>query len=371
MALENGCQKGNERSISHLYYEAYVCVDKGIHFDQMGNSDAAIAMYRCGLEIIDTAGTLPDVATNELYVKMLKARSAIEERLKFLEHSGGDQATSPPSDIGAVFDGSPPSGIEPPCDSMPRDENAQLLFEIPDGVQIFFITDTETSVPSYPSGLKIFRYNGLCLYVNPTPIMISPQIELHATGFMQIDTWVYPFIVGHSPVLETTYGAYIFPYCNNEVSEVKVGVLLPGDLNKDVLATFEDILQGFTCLRHQTVRPTLTKEEEERFSSKLAKMLVKGRVIVNAICSVFSSMAFRGQHSGQRHPELRGSHVGNDCQRYGKSVADVTDDCLCVAGNAAYTAWNVDQLGVKAIAKRTTAAAGMTAIKQIEKQPKT
>ena len=81
------------------------------------------------------------------------------------------------------------------------------LFSISDGVQIFHITgEGYVSAPSYPTALHIVKFqetmdgNRESMLANNAP-----------PAFIQVGDWFYPLIPGASPVLHTTYGAYLFP----------------------------------------------------------------------------------------------------------------------------------------------------------------
>jgi len=82
--------------------------------------------------------------------------------------------------------------------------NATEIFNIPTGVQIFFITpEGYVSAPSYPSALKVFRFN--------EDVSSEASNVMQPSAFLQVGDWFYPLQQGSSPALRTPYGAYIFP----------------------------------------------------------------------------------------------------------------------------------------------------------------
>lgn len=80
--------------------------------------------------------------------------------------------------------------------------NAEEIFGIPDGVQIFYITkEGFVSAPSYPSSLKMVRFT------EPPPA----EDQNRPPAFLKVDNWIYPLVPGMSPALHATNGSYIFP----------------------------------------------------------------------------------------------------------------------------------------------------------------
>jgi len=87
--------------------------------------------------------------------------------------------------------------------------NADLLCRIDAGVQVYYITpEGYVSAPSYPTCLSIYLLTG------------QPD-EAASAGtpfaFLQVGDWVYPLLPGQSPVLQSTWGSYIFPDVSSSV----------------------------------------------------------------------------------------------------------------------------------------------------------
>lgn len=196
--------------VKRHYEKALECLNAGILEDNLGNKDRAIALYRLGrrhlLQGLKTASE-QNVA-QQITVKMNETLSSITSRLAVLESSS---ATGPSSTQDRYLDlmqsmrtasshsdrvlasvplGGAPSlplspamasdvpGDLPPaytpqprdlsilqskgmtCPSLPTRElgsrKESVLFFLPDGVQIFFVTpDGQVSAPSYPGYLRI------------------------------------------------------------------------------------------------------------------------------------------------------------------------------------------------------------------------
>jgi spartin len=128
--------------------------------------------------------------------------------------------------------------------------DAVLVFYIPDGVQIFFITpEGYVSAPSYPSSLAIYQFTDDVLAGHKNGATSSAEAP---PAFLQIGDWMYPLLPGHSPVLHANWGAYVFP----DVSAVDpgscVGVTFPDSVDAADRKEFEKMLQSLTeLLQHQ------------------------------------------------------------------------------------------------------------------------
>ena len=98
-------------------------------------------------------------------------------------------------------------------DAQSLSPNATEIFNIQTGVQIFFITpEGYVSAPSYPSALKVFRFN--------EDVSSEASSIMQPSAFLQVGDWFYPLQQGSSPALRTPYGAYIFHDMESQVQGV-------------------------------------------------------------------------------------------------------------------------------------------------------
>jgi len=91
----------------------------------------------------------------------------------------------------------------------PAMTNADLLCRIDAGVQVYYITpEGYVSAPSYPTCLSIYLLTeqpGNAASASTPP------------AFLQVGDWIYPLLPGQSPVLQSTWGSYIFPDISSSV----------------------------------------------------------------------------------------------------------------------------------------------------------
>ena len=231
------------QTFQKLHDKAYAAVQKGLNADEQGDMAAAEQYYATCLPLLDETlaadcENLPGATPSErdtakqMQQKMNKTRLQISYRLESIR-SDQNQMSAHPETMSSEESGSVrlPSYEEAVSsnhssliadaalgDSImsaeyPGHASGELstegtaLFSVSDGVQIFHITrEGYVSAPSYPTALHIVKFqetmdrNRESMLANNAP-----------PAFIQVGDWYYPLIPGASPVLHTTYGAYLFP----------------------------------------------------------------------------------------------------------------------------------------------------------------
>lgn len=219
------------KDFTRLHERAYQCISKAQTHDDGAEIDNAVNAYTEGLKILQKAllvdcgtlqGTDLDIdSTKQMQQKMRKAKLQVEYRLQSLQVFQGleqDVHTSRPPSIDSLPSYEEATSTVSPInhinsfvslgDNIMSEEqngvqvvNASEIYSIEDGVQIFFITpDGYVSAPSYPASLKIFTFRE-----------DAPQDPERPPAFLQVGDWYYPLIPNTSPVLHTSYKAYLFP----------------------------------------------------------------------------------------------------------------------------------------------------------------
>eukprot|EP00095_Tigriopus_kingsejongensis_P011357 maker-scaffold444_size168727-snap-gene-0.33 protein:Tk11357 transcript:maker-scaffold444_size168727-snap-gene-0.33-mRNA-1 annotation:"spartin-like isoform x1" len=153
----------------------------------------------------------------------------------------------------------------PPDDSvLEPTREAEELFQLPEGVQIFFIKpDGNVSTFSAPSTLRIFRFKEKGPGEDETPI------------FIQVGGWTHPLIPGASPVLEAANGAFMFPDVYSTDTGSSVGIVLASEVPSNIRDQLRELLDQYTALKSQTLLP-----EDQRLGT-IGKTMVKGAEYFN------------------------------------------------------------------------------------------
>merc|ERR1711881_133169 len=143
------------------------------------------------------------------------------------------------------------------------EREAEELFNLPDSVQIFFITASgKVSTFSEPSTLRIFRFK-------------ETREGSEANTFIQVGGWTHPLIPGASPVLEAGNGAFMFPDVYGEDEGSTVGIVIADDspFNIDGIAQEQlaTVLEDLTALKKEEP----ITDVDQRLG-KIGKVIFKG-----------------------------------------------------------------------------------------------
>ncbi|XP_042859722.1 spartin-like isoform X2 [Penaeus japonicus] len=210
-------------------------------------------------------------------------------------------------------------------------QNGEMIFQIENGVQIFFIyPDGRVTSPSYPSFLAVFTF--------PEPIGHSTGPNA-ARGFLQVGEWSYPLIPARSPVLHSFYGAYMFPDVTNSVPGSSVGIIIPDTVEKEMLEFFEQILMQLTSYQEQKVPEGVDAEKQteiiqhstsERIASgaeAISKGVVWGASKLSELISIGSENL-----KGYVQPEENKREIDPKWQTTAKVARDVSGKAVKVSG---------------------------------------
>merc|ERR1712165_284111 len=150
---------------------------------------------------------------------------------------------------------------------------AEELFNLPDCVQIFFITaDGRVSTFSQPSSLRIFKFKN---EIN--------KDEESANTFIQVNGWTHPLGEG-SPVLKAGNGSFMFPDAYSDQEGASVGLVImddtPFNVDGEAEKQLQQLLEKLTALK--TIQKSQTgigseKELElDHHLGKLGSLILKG-----------------------------------------------------------------------------------------------
>ncbi|PAV62614.1 hypothetical protein WR25_10411 [Diploscapter pachys] len=293
------------------FSEAYACIEQGLCYDEINDYENTRGMYDRGLNLIKEGEKSKNAKKSELYSSLMEAKKSVENRVKVLKKEGPKKAqTQPPAIVvnGASKNGPPPDyekvvgsekdteNIREKLDSAGTRE-ADLIYFLPDGVQLFTINGDTTTAPTYPTSLQIFK-------LNSSEGEHSKADSNEPLAFIQVGPWVYPLMKGKMPMLHNDYGAYIVHNPVPENPDMLVAILLPPDLDAKLEKEFRDVLSEYVEIREQEVKKELTPEENERLSRKIAKFLIKtGEKVADGVQTTSVKMSSYVENRGQKYRE--------------------------------------------------------------------
>ena len=307
--------------------KSYLYIDQALLLEQTDTPIRALTMYQRGLDCLDQAldlhVELPGSTSESLKkirksrAKMSRTRQQIVFRIQELAPSPGNQnsdrdskavpdtnkstacnttETHQPSapllsDLPPSYDVSVQNEIEDalqeicdePIDTNHSDRpqlasqgegslvevpsNAEVLFHIPNEVQIFYIkVDGSVSAPTYPTALYVYKFKD-----------IEPSQDI-SPALLQVGSWVYPLVPGRSPVLRSTCGSYMFPDLDESIEGNAIGLILPKTVTENEKKRFEAILNE--CTAKKKGEDVSNYDEYMEFSEKVSQGLTKGAEMV-------------------------------------------------------------------------------------------
>ncbi|VDM42880.1 unnamed protein product [Toxocara canis] len=267
----------SSQHVDDLLAEAFACFEQGLCYDEVDDYENAMEMYERGLNLVKEAEKEKSVKKSELYKNIIEARKRVEKRLPRLKKRKRSKTRQSPSksekekmkDRRTNEDDTVKIELRQQLESVGEGE-AELVFCIPDGVQLFIIEGDETTVPTYPCPLQIFQFNA----------QTQTSADVHAEAFMKVGPWVYPLIPGKTPVLKNDVGAYVVPNPTADHPNMFVGIMLPSDLDEQMKEDFFNYLKQFTEMRVEDITRSLSHEERKRLSDKIAALLIHGSEMV-------------------------------------------------------------------------------------------
>jgi len=150
---------------------------------------------------------------------------------------------------------------------------AEELFNLPDCVQIFFITaDGRVSTFSQPSSLRIFKFKN---EIN--------KDEESANTFIQVNGWTHP-LGEESPVLKAGNGSFMFPDAYSDQEGASVGLVImddtpfnvDGEAEKQLQQLLEELTALKTIQKSQTGIGSEKELELDHHLGKLGSLILKG-----------------------------------------------------------------------------------------------
>ena len=139
---------------------------------------------------------------------------------------------------------------------------AEELFNLPDSVQIFFISDDKVSTFSQPQSLRVFRF--------------KHKKEGEANTFIQVGGWTHP--LGQDfPVLKAGNGSFMFPDAYGDIEGASVGLVIcdesPYNIDGEAEAQLEQLLEQLTAMKKEDLSKDNTANLDDLKLGKYGKII--------------------------------------------------------------------------------------------------
>ncbi|KRX26575.1 Activator of basal transcription 1 [Trichinella nelsoni] len=360
---------------------AYSSVDQGLWFDENGRPDVAVGLYEGALELIDKAGNMPGATENEHYLKMLSARDMVVDRLQWLRSRCSGEEKSQTADV------QPPACF---LEAFEPCRDAELICQIDDGVQLY----TKPPQSEGESELKTVGFISVGSWVYPllpdpkVGLMLPPNLDKEK--LKQFEDIIHectmcvdqkePLKLTETEEKSGTYVALGIRECAEKTSDIieRKSSILSSRVNfsESKLAGYPRVQTGVHYLRRGTDQVGVAgRRLGKLLASEANKRMKKGGVVSKAVygAAEVASGGICGAAavwvSMEEAARILGKSIANGSvriveQKYGPSAATLTDDALHTLGYCGATAWNVHNIGPKAVAKEAVKEAGLSLSKE-------
>ncbi|CAP31607.1 Protein CBG12661 [Caenorhabditis briggsae] len=252
--------------VDAVFSEAYASIEQGLCYDEVSDWENTLAMYEKGINLIKEGEKMKNAKKSEMWKMLQEAKPSVEKRIQVLKKEGPRAPSSEKIKKAEESVENEKEAIRTQLDSFGSQE-ADLIYFLPEGVQLFTIDAEKTTAPTAPTSLQILRF--------PKPIDNGPSSDTLA--FIQVGPWVYPLMGPKTPVLRNEIGAYVLANPTPENPNMNVAILLSSDIEPRLVEELNMVLREFTDFKEQTEATVeLSKDEKKKLSTQVANFLIKG-----------------------------------------------------------------------------------------------
>lgn len=253
--------------VDAVFSEAYASIEQGLCYDEVADWENTLAMYEKGLNLIKEGEKMKNAKKSEMWKMLQEAKSSVEKRIQVLKKEGPrEPASEKKKEADEESVENEKEAIRMQLDSFGSQE-ADLIYFLPEGVQLFTIDGEKTTAPTTPTSLQILRF--------PKPSDDGANSDILA--FMQVGPWVYPLMGPKTPVLRNEFGAYLLANPTAENPYMTVAIMLSSDIEPRLIEELHIVLREFTDFKEQTEPISeLSKEEKKKIATQIANFLIRG-----------------------------------------------------------------------------------------------
>ncbi|CAI2321112.1 unnamed protein product [Caenorhabditis sp. 36 PRJEB53466] len=277
--------------VDAVFSEAYASIEQGLCYDEVSDWENTLSMYEKGVNLIKVGEKMRNAKKSEMWKMLQEAKNSVEHRVKVLKSEGPKPPT--PEKIKEAEESveNEKEAIRMQLDSY-GSQDAELIYFLPEGVQLFTIDGEKTTAPTAPTSLQILRF---------------PDAEDRAEtrAFVQVGPWAYPLMGAKTPVLRNEFGAYLVANPTPENPNLMVAILLSADIEPHLIDELHTVLREFADFKEQKEpEQQLSNEEKQRISTKISKFLVtSGQKIAWGVETTTVKAVSRVEDSGEQYRE--------------------------------------------------------------------
>jgi Zn-dependent metalloprotease len=178
--------------VDSAFADAYAFFDQGLCYDEAGQTENAKQMYEKGIAIVDEATKVHKSEKSPLYENIVETKKKVEQRLNDIK--SGKTSKNEKAVVESLRQEIAHSAAD----------DADLLYWLPEGVQLVVIENGTTAAPTTPSSLIILRLTKEAIEKMP-----SVENREKPKALIQVGPWAYPLIPGQTTVLKNELGVCV------------------------------------------------------------------------------------------------------------------------------------------------------------------
>ncbi|KAI6182923.1 Senescence domain-containing protein [Aphelenchoides bicaudatus] len=225
-------------TVDSLLGECLAYVEQGIVCLEENDKENAATMLNMAEELIREAEKMDGAKRSDLYPMTVDGLHKLEAMYNNVESVELKKTT--------------PLGTEPLSDKKKGHEtlDAELIYWLPEGVQLVTIENEQSAVPSPPTSLAIFEVE------QPKKSdKLYPDLKAvgNPTAIIQVGPWVYPLNKETTAIMKNAMGVYVVPNPTEEQPNLFVGIILPRGIEKHLESEFVQVLEKYATVRQSTI----------------------------------------------------------------------------------------------------------------------
>ncbi|CAI5439332.1 unnamed protein product [Caenorhabditis angaria] len=280
-----------------IFSEAFACIEQGLCYDEVDDFENTLAMYERGLNLINEGEKQKKAKKSALYPVLQEAKKSVEHRIKTMRKDGPkpskNEEKAKIDDENSVENEK--EQIRQQLDSFGSQE-AELIYFLPEGVQLFTIDGSSTTAPTDPTSLQILKF--------PNSSEFSDSENFDTKAFIQVGPWVYPLMGEKTPILKNEFGAYVLANPTPEKPNLMVAILLSSDIESRLIQELDQVLQEFSNFKNSQEDLPLTTDEKQRISTKISKFLIKsGQKLAWGVETTTVKVVSHVEENGEKYRE--------------------------------------------------------------------
>lgn len=269
-----------------LFADAYAYFDQGLLFDEDGNQEEARNMYSHGLDLVDKANKMKNANKSNLYPGIIETQKRICERVEEIKSKARNDISS-----------SRVKNIRDTFDAAGATEDAELIYWLPDGVQLVIIENESTAAPTDPSSLAILKLDS-----SDVPKDLEAVSNKLPDALIQVGPWAYPLFVGNTSILKNELGIYVVPNPTTDRPDMCVGIILPREIDPRLEEEFVHTLKQFAIVRTSNIVQQMSSEQRQRTSERISQFLIRsGEILAQNVNRAASKTGEFVAEQGERY----------------------------------------------------------------------